>query len=181
MFLLLCMLSMTCIAKETYHNAVKVTFLSWMTGSTKISYEHAFDNDQSAELCASMIGAGHDKFKNQPLGFTVRYGHKFFLNSNRNSALQGFYIRPEAIYSHYSYNALENQLRTPATMTAFLATTGYQATYGRLLVDTWVGGGYAIGTPAETGYHHGFALWDVFGKRNDNIALSFSVRIGYCF
>lgn len=31
---------------------------------------------------------------------------------------------------------------------------------------------------AETGYHHGFQLWRWFGRRNDNIAMSFSIRIG---
>lgn len=177
--LLFCILSLVCRAEGVYYNAVKVTFLSWLTGSTKISYERAFDNNQSGEMCASMIGAGYDKFQNQPLGFTVRYGHKFFLRGD--GGLQGFYLRPEAIYSHYSYNALDSQLRVPARMGALLATTGYQVNYGRLLVDAWVGGGYAFGVPAETGYHHGFALWDAFGAKNENIALSFSIKLGYCF
>ena len=67
-------------AKEPYKNAVKLTFLSWTSGSTKISYERAFtDIKQSAELCGSVIGAGYDKYHNDPLGFTVRYGHKFFV------------------------------------------------------------------------------------------------------
>lgn len=177
--ILLFLVCSVCRAEDLYNNAVKVTFLSWATGSTKVSYERAFDNNQSGEVCVSMIGAGYDKFQNKPLGYTFRYGHKFFLSGN--GGLQGFYLRPEAIYSHYSYNAQETQLRTAARMGAMLATTGYQVSYGRILVDAWVGGGYAFGVPAETGYHHGFALWDVFGKKNENIALSFSVRVGYCF
>ena len=168
-------------AVENYDNALKVTFLSWVTGSTKVSYERAFSNHQSAEVCASMIGAGYDKFHNKPLGFTVRYGHKFFLSGNSEGGLRGFYVRPEAIYSHYNYDAQETLQRTPARMGALLATTGYQVNFNRFLVDAWVGGGYAFGTPAETGYHHGFALWNVFGTKNDNIALSFTVRLGYCF
>ncbi|MBO7272775.1 MAG: hypothetical protein J6U89_07860, partial [Bacteroidaceae bacterium] len=65
-------------AKEPYKNTIKLTFLSWTSGSTKISYERAFaDIRQSAELCGSIIGAGYDKYNNDPLGFTVRYGHKF--------------------------------------------------------------------------------------------------------
>ena len=180
-----CVVAFCCIsngmASEVYNNAVKVTFLSWVTGSTKISYERVLPNRQSAEICTSMIGAGYDKFQNKPLGFTMRYSHKFFLTSNYQGGLTGFYVRPEAIYSHYNYNAQETLLRTSARMGALLATTGYQLTYKRLVVDGWVGGGYAFGTPAETGYHHGFALWNVFGKKNENIALSFSIRLGYCF
>ena len=38
-----------------------------------------------------------------------------------------------------------------------------------------------FGTPADTGYHHGFQVWDWFGTRNDHIALSFSIRLGWCF
>lgn len=180
--LLLCVCCMAqSRAEESYNNAVKVTFLSWITGSTKVSYERAFARHQTGEICGSVIGAGYDKFRNKPQGFTLRYGHKFFLAGNSDGGLRGFYLRPEAIYSHFSYNAQDTQQRTPARMGALLATTGYQMSVGRLLVDAWVGGGYAWGVPAETGYHHGFALWDLYGKRNDNIALSFSVRLGYCF
>ena len=83
-------------AKEPYKNAVKLTFLSWTSGSTKISYERAFpDIKQSAEICGSVIGAGYDKYHNDPLGFTVRYGHKFFMGKyNPEKPLIGFYLRP---------------------------------------------------------------------------------------
>ena len=62
-----------------YKNSIKLTFLSWISGSTKVSYERALPQiRQSSELCASWIGAGRDKYQNDPKGFTVRYGHKFF-------------------------------------------------------------------------------------------------------
>ncbi|MBQ5931382.1 MAG: hypothetical protein IIX00_03895 [Tidjanibacter sp.] len=32
---------------EGYNQAVKITFLSWATGSTKVSYEYALPNSQS--------------------------------------------------------------------------------------------------------------------------------------
>lgn len=181
LFILCLLTAMTGQAGVRYDNAVKVTFLSWMTGSTKVSYERAFSPHQSAEFCGSMIGAGYDKFQNHPKGFTLRYGHKFFVAGNEEGGLNGLYVRPEAIYSHFSYNAAETGLRTRARMVALLATAGYQTCFGRLLVDAWAGAGYAGGTPADTGYHHGFALWNFFGTKNDNIALSFSIRLGYCF
>ena len=169
------------MAGERYDNAVKVTFLSWVTGSTKLSYERVLPNRQSAEVCASVIGAGYDKYQNNPLGFTVRYSHKFFLGEGYDGGLSGFYVRPEVIYSHYDYDAVDSRMRTPARMGALLATAGYQKSFGHFLLDAWVGGGCALGQAAETGYHHGFALWNVFGQRNDNVALSFRVRLGYCF
>ncbi len=168
-------------AEQPYKNAVKLTFLSWTSGSTKISYERAFaDIKQSAEICASVIGAGYDKYHNDPLGFTVRYGHKFFIgNYNPEKPLMGFYLRPEAIYSHYNYTHSVTGLRTPARMGSLLGTFGYQYCYKHFIADAWVGAGYAYGTAAETGYHHGFQLWNWFNTRNDNIALSFSIRLGF--
>ena len=173
-----------------YLNSVKITFLSWISGSTKVSYERAFPKvSQSGEICASLICAGYDKYDNDPLGFTVRYGHKFFIPDNDGRSLMGFYLRPEVMYSHYTYTCANTGLfgckmsggREKAQMGALLATVGYQYVYKRFLADFWVGGGYALGTPADTGYHHGFELWHWFGKHNPNIAMSFSIRLGVCF
>ena len=168
--------------EKDYRNSFKITFLSWISGSTKISYERAFANiRQSGELCTSLIGAGRDKYNNDPKGFTMRYGHKFFMNENQKKSLMGFYLRPEIIYSHYSYNRRVDGMRAVAKSTAFIGTFGYQYVHKRFLADFWVGGGYAAGTPAETYYHHGFELWHFFNSVNTDIALSFSIRLGYCF
>ena len=165
-----------------YLNSVKITFLSWLSGSTKISYERAFPSvRQSGEICGSLICAGYDKYKNDPLGFTVRYGHKFFLPDHDGRSLMGFYLRPEVIYSHYTYNSMTGNVRTLANMGAVLGTVGYQYVYKRLLVDFWVGGGYAVGNPADTNYHHGFELWHWFNTYHPNVAMSFSIRVGICF
>ena len=123
----------------------------------------------------------YDKYDNDPLGFTVRYGHKFFTKDNDGRSLMGFYLRPEVIYSHYYYTSKISDERTLANMGALLGTVGYQYVYKRFLADFWVGGGYATGTPAETSYHHGFELWHWFGTYNPNIAMSFSIRLGVCF
>ena len=170
-------------APETdYLNSVKLTFLSWISGSTKISYERALPSvHQSSELCASLISAGRDKYQNHPMGFTVRYGHKFFTPDADDRSLMGFYLRPELIYSHYYYDSKTRSGRTLANMGALLGTVGYQYVYRRFLADFWVGGGYAVGTPAETNYHHGFELWHWFGKEYKHLAMSFSIRLGLCF
>ena len=169
------------VASEPYTNALKITFLSWSTGSTKLSYEKALpEYKQSAEIRSSLISAGYDKYQNDPLGFTLRYSHKFFIGPyDVNKPLQGAYLRPEIIYSDYKYTHSATGLRTPARMCALLGSVGYQHCFNRIVVDGWVGGGLAFGRASETGYHHGFQLWKWFGKRNDNIALSFSIRIGY--
>ena len=187
-FVLFLILSSSVFARQAakpssdYLNSVKLTFLSWLSGSTKISYERAFPQwNQSGELCGSLISAGYDKYNNDPMGFTMRYGHKFFIFDNDEVSLKGFYLRPEVMYSHYYYTRKADGARTLANMGALLGTVGYQYVYKRFLADFWVGGGYAIGTPAETNYHHGFELWHWFNKVNTNIAMSFSIRLGVCF
>ena len=169
-------------AQTDYLNSVKITFLSWLSGSTKLSYERAFPQlNQSGEICASLICAGYDKYNNDPLGFTVRYGHKFFTPDNDGLSLKGFYLRPEVIYSHYTYTNSVDGSRTLANMGSVLGTVGYQYVYKRFLADFWFGGGYAYGNASETLYHHGFELWHWLGKVNTNIAMSFSIRLGFCF
>lgn len=165
-----------------YKNSIKLTFLSWISGITKVSYERALPQiRQSSELCASWIGAGRDKYQNDPKGFTVRYGHKFFFRDRDEKSLQGWYLRPEAIYSYYNYDCKSSGSRELADMGAFLGTTGYQFVHSRFLADFWVGVGYAFGHPSETRYHHGFELWRWLGKTNDHLAMSFSIRLGFCF
>ena len=115
------------------------------------------------------------------MGFTLRYGHKFFVNDKNEKSLMGFYLRPEIMYSYYHYDCRTTYQRHLADMGALLGTVGYQYVYRRFLADFWVGGGYAMGTPAETNYHHGFMLWHWFGKENRHLALSFSIRLGICF
>ena len=169
-------------ADKDYLNSVKITFLSWISGSTKLSYERAFPaTHQSGELCASVISAGFDKYKNQPRGYTVRYGHKFFMPDNDDKSLMGFYLRPEFVYSHYYYTQRASRNRELANMGAMLGTFGYQYVWNRFLADFWIGAGYAYGNAAETNYHHGFELWHWMGSENQNVAMSFSIRLGVCF
>ena len=97
------------------------------------------------------------------------------------SWIKGFYLRPEIMYSHYNYDRRLDGARTLASMGVLLGTVGYQFLYKRFLADFWVGGGYAFGKAAETGYHHGFELWHWFGAYNPKMAMSFSIRLGLCF
>lgn len=164
------------------NNAVKFTFLSWFSGSTKISYERAFGGKlpQSGELALGIIGAGMDKFDNKPRGLTLRYGHKFFIGKHERP-LKGFFLRPELIGTSYRYDSSSSGTRTASEMIAVLATAGYQYSGAHFIADLWFGSGYCAGTPADTGYEHGFTVWNYLGHYNPHIAMSFSIRLGYCF
>lgn len=176
--------TLVCNTAMAQGSAIKTTILSWFTGSTKIAYERASaTHPLSTEFTAVCIGAGYDKYDNRPSGGSLRLAEKFFLSHNSNlHPLRGIYLRPEALWSNYRYAPSAcPDTRTKANMLAMLATWGIQWDFGHLLLDTWIGGGYAVGNPSDTGYMHGFQLWKWLGSKNYNIAMSFSFRIGYCF
>ena len=162
-------------------NAIKSTFLSWFTGSCKLSYERAVFNNQTMELTAGYIGIGFDKHDNNPKGFTARYAHKFILSGNEIRPLNGFYLRPELIYSRFNYDQKDTGVRKTSEMESLVFTVGYQYVVRRFVADAFFGGGYARGNPADTNYQHGFMLWDYFGRYNKHIAMTFGVKLGVCF
>ena len=162
-------------------NAVKTTFLSWFSGSSKISYERAIFDSQTMELTAGYIGLGFDKYNNNPEGYTVRYAHKFMLWGNDVKPLNGLYLRPELIYSHFRYDGKELSGRKLSEMGSLVFTVGYQYVINRFVVDAYFGSGYAFGNECDTYYQHGFSLWDYFGTENKNIAMTFGVKVGFCF
>lgn len=162
-------------------NAVKTTFLSWFSGSCKVSYERAVFDNQTMEMTVGYIGFGHDKYKNNPEGYTVRYAHKFILSGNETRPLNGLYLRPELIYSHFHYDPKEIFGRKLSEMGSLMFTAGYQCIVNQFVFDAFFGGGYAFGNECDTYYHHGFSLWDYVGTYNKNIAMTFGVKIGVCF
>ena len=161
--------------------AVKTTILSWYTGSCKVSYERAIFNNQTMEITGGYIGVGHDNFKNQPKGITARYAQKFILYGNDVQPLNGFYLRPELIFTHFRYDTKVERERMLSKMGSAVFTVGYQYALHYLIVDFFVGGGYAFGYEADTYYQHGFALWDFLGRNNKNIDVTFGIKIGVGF
>ena len=169
------------VESSTGRNAVKATFLSWFSGSGKVSYERAILNNQTFEVTVGYIGVGRDKYENDPVGYTVRYAHKFMLLGNDVRPLNGFYLRPELIYSRFRYNTKDISGRELSAMGSLVFTAGYQYVIKRFVVDAYFGSGYAFGNECDTRYQHGFSLWEYFGTYNKNIAMTFGVKLGVCF
>ena len=162
-------------------NAVKITFLSWSSGSFKVAFERAVFNNQTMETTVGFIGVGYDKYKNNPEGYTVRYAHKFMLFGNDVCPLKGFYLRPEVIYLRFHYDTKELSGRKLSEMGSLIFTAGYQYVINRFVIDAYFGSGYAWGKECDTHYQHGFSLWEYFGTYNKNIAMTFGVKLGVCF
>ena len=163
-------------------NSLKTTFLSFYTGSAKLTYERALASKQSIEITGGVIGVAFDAKHNNPSGGLVRYAHKFILSENRQQPLNGLYVKPELALSSFNYDcAGENQQRKNSTMGALMGCFGYQWTKNRLALDSFVGAGGALGKESDTHYQHGFILWDLFGTHSKNIALTFGMKLGVAF
>ena len=161
--------------------AVKTTFLSWFTGSCKVSYERAVFRNQSMEITAGYIGFGFDKFQNHPSGYTVRYAHKFILYGNHFQPLNGFYLRPELIFSHFHYDTKHIRERELSKMGSAVFTVGYQYAMHRFVADIFFGGGYAFGIESDTHYQHGFALWNFTGRLPKHLDMTLGLKLGVSF
>ncbi len=180
-FLLLCFTATVLQSSEPRKNAIRTTFLSFATGSAKLSYERSLTYRHSAEITGGVIGWGFDGQGNRPRGGLLRYAHKFFLNSKPAFPMDGFYLKPEFALSNFNYDQQNGAGRKKSTMGALMACGGYQWTRRLLSIDGFVGAGAAGGNEVDTYYEHGFILWDFFGTQRKNIALTFGVKVGVAF
>ena len=163
-------------------NALKTTFLSFYTGSAKLTYERAVFSNQSIEITGGVIGVAFDAKQNNPSGGLFRYAHKFILSDNQQYPLNGLYLKPEFALSSFDYDSSgENSHRENSTMGALMGCFGYQWARNRFVFDGFVGIGGALGKESDTHYQHGFMLWDVFGTHCKNIALTFGMKLGVAF
>jgi len=156
-----------------YNNAIKITFLSFITGSTKVTYERATFPGQSFEITGGIIGWGYDKFKVNPKGGLLRLSYKFMFFSKSLAPLNGFYVKPELAFSHFKYNASTG--RTLSSWGTIMGCAGYQWSKKWFILDGFAGIGVGMGTPTELQYHHGFI------DRLQCVTLTFGVKVGVAF
>jgi len=169
--------------QQTAKNALKTTFLSYATGSIKLSYERLLTENQSAEATVGIIGVGVDGMNNRPRGGLFRCAHKINLIANPEKSFNGLYYKSEFALSSFDYDFSGNNeiLRKNSTMGALMACLGYQLGWKFLTFDSYVGIGGALGSECDTYYEHGFVLWDFFNTKNKYIALTFGMKLGVIF
>ena len=177
MSITICSFIKTYSQERVYNNAIKVTFLSFITGSTKVTYERATFPRQSFEITAGVIGWGHDKFKVNPKGGLFRVSYKFILYSKSPEPLNGFYVKPELAFSHFHHDFFteEKNNRTLSSWVTLMGCTGYQWTRKWLVLEGFVGAGMGIGTKTPQQYHHGFI------DRLKCVTLTFGLKVGVAF
>lgn len=181
---------------ENRKNAIKIDFISPLTGNTTFGYERSIKPGQSVEVALGIIGLGADPNDVNPAGFFTKFGFKFikspdfYMRGMRYAhILKGGYIKPEFVIGNYSktfeyydysyYGSSYKSERKNITAGGIMLNFGKQWVYNNsFLVDFFVGVGYGFDTDDYgENYHYGFVTVD------EDVPLAFTagLKIGFLF
>jgi len=173
-------------------NAIKIDFLSPLTGNTTFAYERSLKPGQSIEATLGVIGLGFDPNNYSPRGSFVKFGMKFikspdfYLKGMRYAhILKGAYVKPEIGFGFFSkytdiyydpWDSYYSTTREDYFSMIVQVVVGKQWVVNDIfLVDFYGGVGYGFdGGDGE--YHYGYAI-------TPEVPLSFSagLKIGVLF
>ncbi|MCK4677110.1 MAG: hypothetical protein KAT48_03180, partial [Bacteroidales bacterium] len=172
-------------------NAIKLDFISPLTGNTTFAYERSIKPGQSFEVTLGIIGMGFDPNDENARGAFTKFGYKFiktpdfYFNKMRYAhILKGSYIKPEISFGYYSHTDYykdswegSNNEREPVVSGSLHLVLGKQWVYSNVfLVDFSVGVGYGFDN-IDGGYHYGYATSD----GSFPISGSANLKVGYLF
>lgn len=175
-------------------NAIKVDFLSPLTGNTTFSYERSIRPGRSYEFTLGIIGLGIDPNNNQQSGFFIKGGAKlikspdfYFRGMRYAHILKGGYFKPEVAFGYYTrnygqydyYYSADRTTRDKVISGAIFLNLGKQWIMDNsFLMDFYVGIGYGFDDgPEDGGYHYGY----VVGSSQFPIAAQAGLKIGFLF
>ncbi|MCR4828393.1 MAG: hypothetical protein K5864_02915 [Bacteroidales bacterium] len=163
-------------------NDFKITMLSLGSGSSRFTYERAFDPRHSAEFTLGIIGMGWDWMNDtHSEGLLVKLAYKWRLLPQRgaDSWLAGLYVKPEFVVTHFDYHPFNARASSAQTtfQGALLAECGYQLVLRWFVLDVYAGIGPSLGTGNDNNYFHSFMLFPEGGP----LAFTAGYRVGVAF
>lgn len=194
--------------KDNRKNAVKIDFLSPLTGNLTFGYEHSLKPGRSVEGTIGIIGLGIDVENMNAGGLFVKAGYKFikdpdfYLRGMRYAhILKGSYVKPEIalglygrdIYNRYGYyddwgNWHSGHKAPRLRETVFSGTiqlvVGKQWVYDNIfLVDFNAGIGYGFVSRSGTGFDDDYTYHFGYLITPTDLPMSFSMglKIGGLF
>ena len=169
---------------ETSSNDLKFTLLSLGSGSTRITYEKAFNPMNSAEFTLGIIGMGWDIMNGvNPQGLLCKLAYKWRLipQKGADSWLAGFYLKPELVLASYDYETKSGEggglSRDVTHQYALMAECGYQLVLNWFVFDIYTGLGPTVGTGNADNYYHSFMRFPDDGP----LAYTAGFRLGVAF
>lgn len=171
-------------------NAIKLDFMSPLTGNTTFSYERSLKPGRSMEATLGIIGLGIDPNDSDQAGIFIKYGYKFikspdfYFNKMRYAhILKGAYVRPEIAFAYYHYNIDPEYYGTPRERTSVF-TGAVHLILGKqwimddvFLIDFYVGIGYGISDDGNAHYSYGY----VVGDPDVPVSATAGLKIGLLF
>jgi hypothetical protein len=161
-------------------NAIKMAFLSPLTGVTSFSYERALKPGRSIEFTLSLIGLGFNNPENAA-GVGFKAGYKFirspdhYIQGMRYAhILKGGYVKPEFSFARYDLRSRDDEV----IKTALMVNLGKQWVFSDVfLVDLYFGVGYGMTTSRieDPEYPHDFVVVDP----EFPLALDAGFRLGF--
>lgn len=172
-------------------NAIKIDFLSPLTGNTTFSYERSLKPGRSIEGGIGIIGLGIDPNDINPAGMFFKFGMKFikspdfYLRGMRYAhILKGSYFKSEIMFGFYSkdeeaygWEQKNNGERKSVFSGALQLILGKQWVMDdSFLVDFYGGVGYGFDNQ-EGDYHFGY----IVAANDVPISFSAGLKIGFLF
>ena len=172
--------------------AIKVDFISPLTGNTTFSYEQVIKPGRSWEASLGLIGMGIDPNDNNAVGLFAQFGLKFikspdfyFSRMRYAHLLKGGYVKPELSIGLYGIDRVDyyypyyNETRETVFSAAMMVNFGKQWVFDNvMLFDLYVGVGYGFSTGTysdDLDYNFGYAT----GPPEFPIALQAGINLGY--
>ncbi|MDP3462387.1 MAG: hypothetical protein Q8S18_06335 [Bacteroidales bacterium] len=182
-------------------NALKIDFLSPLTGNTSLSYERSLRPGRSLEGTLGIIGLGLDAADRNAGGAFVKFGMKFikdpdfYLRGMQYAhLLKGSYVKPEISFGFFSHNQWEyfdkydengywigyqNRVREDVFSGTIQLVLGKQWIFDNaFLIDIYGGLGYGFSTNNyDGGYMYGYSI----AGSDFPISVSGGLKIGLLF
>ncbi|MDD2528077.1 MAG: hypothetical protein PHW35_03380 [Lentimicrobiaceae bacterium] len=179
---------------DNHKHALKVEFLSPITGNTTLAYEYSLRPGRSIEATLGIVGLGLIGNNDNPAGAFVKAGYKFiqspefYIRGLRYAhLLKGGYLKPElalAVYGvdNYTYEYYPVQSITKKRESVISASM--QMVMGKqwimdnsFLVDAFFGIGYGFSSNDRESYHYGYLIAD----QSFPVSFSAGLKIGFLF
>jgi hypothetical protein len=161
-------------------NAIKMAFLSPLTGVTSFSYERVLTPGRSIEFTLSLIGLGFNN-PEDAAGLGLKAGYKFirspdhYIQGMRYAhILKGGYVKPEFSFARYNLRSKDEKVIKAALM----VNLGKQWVFSDVfLVDLYFGAGYGMTSSRieDPEYPHDFVVVDPTFP----LALDAGFRLGF--
>jgi len=172
-------------------NAIKLDFISPLTGNTTFAFEHSLKPGRSIEAGLGIIGLGYMPRDRDSKGVFLRFGYKFikspdfyFSKMRYSHILKGGYVKPEVSFGYYSetvshyYGTAEVSSSKEQTFTGSIhLILGKQWVFDNsFLVDFFGGIGYGF-NGGDKEYQYGYI------NASTDFPLSFSggLKVGFLF